>query len=154
MIDLLLDRTYKKAGYTIGNLYANAVWFCATLEDEDRGLLQTMATKEILALKQPGATAIPRGRYRVMLSVSPKYKDRSWARPYGGLVPLLMEVPGYSGIRIHPGNTAAHTSGCILPGLNTVKGQVTQSVHYWTRLMDEVLMPAHRRGEEIWITIQ
>ena len=154
MIELTLDRRYPKADYTIGNLYVGGIWFCSTLEDTDRGLLQTMTTQQILSIKIKGRTAIPRGRYRLMLSVSPKMKNKSWAKPYGGLVPLLLDVPGYSGIRIHPGNTASDTDGCILVGLNTEKGKVTQSVAHWKQLMDLYLMPAYQKDEPIYITIK
>ena len=154
MKELTVDRRYPKAEYTIGNLYVGGIWFCSSLEDTDRGLLQTMTTQQILSIKIKGRTAIPRGRYRVELTVSPKMKNKSWAKPYGGLVPLILDVPGYSGIRIHPGNTAADTDGCLLVGLNTAKGKVTQSVYYWQRLMDEHLMPAYRKGEPIYITIK
>lgn len=154
MIKLSLVRAYPKQDYTVGLLYVDGKYFSATMEDPDRGLLQTMPLEEIRKIKIPGKTAVPRGTYRVSLTVSAKFKNRTWAKPYGGLVPLLEDVPGYTGIRIHPGNTAGDSAGCILPGQNLKPGMVLNSTATYRKLMDEVLYPAHLRGEEIYITIK
>ena len=78
---LLLKRTAKKENYTIGNLYVNDVFFCNTLEDKDRGLHSTQSLLEIQSKKVYGQTAIPYGTYKIdMNTVSPKFKDRSWAK--------------------------------------------------------------------------
>lgn len=154
MIDVSLVRAYPKKDYTVGLLYVNGKYFSASMEDPDRGLLQTMSLEEIRKIKIPGKTAIPRGTYRLRLTVSKKFKNRSWAKPYGGLVPLVEDVPGYTGIRIHPGNTADDSAGCILPGQNLQPGKVLHSVATYRRLMDEVLYPAHLRCEDMSITIK
>lgn len=154
MIYLTLLRSYPKQDYTIGLLYVKGRYFSATLEDTDRGLEKTMPIEEIQRIKVKGKTAIPKGEYRIRLTVSEKFKNRAWAKPYGGLVPMLEDVPGYSGIRIHPGNTAADTEGCILPGKNLRPGMVLNSIVTYRRLMDEYLYPAHLAGEEILITIK
>lgn len=154
MIHLTLIRSYPKQDYTIGLIYAKGRYFSASLEDPDRGLLQTMPLEEIKRLKIPGKTAIPKGTYRIRLTVSEKFKNRAWAKPYGGLVPLVEDVPGYTGIRIHPGNTAKDTDGCILPGQNLKPGMVLNSTVTYRKLMDEYLYPAHLAGEEMWITIK
>ena len=154
MIHLTLIRSYPKQDYTIGLLYAKGRYFSASLEDSDRGLLQTMPLEEIKRLKIPGKTAIPKGTYRIRLTVSEKFKNRAWAKPYGGLVPLVEDVPGYTGIRIHPGNTAKDTDGCILPGQNLKPGMVLNSTVTYRKLMNEYLYPAHLAGEEMWITIK
>lgn len=154
MIYLTLLRNYPKKDYTIGLLYVKGRYFAATLEDTDRGLEKTMPIEEIQRIKVKGKTAIPKGEYRIRLTVSEKFKNRAWSKPYGGLVPLLEDVPGYSGIRIHPGNTAADTEGCILPGQNLRPGMVLNSTVTYRRLMDEYLYPAHLAGEEILITIK
>ena len=154
MISLSLVRAYPKKDYTIGLLYVNGKYFSATLEDPDRGLLQTMSLEEIRRLKISGRTAIPRGTYRVSLSVSQKFKNRTWAKPYGGLVPGIENIPGYTGVRIHPGNTAADTEGCILPGQNLQPGKVLNSTATYRKLMDGVLYPAYLLREDVYITIK
>lgn len=154
MIYITLLRSYPKADYTIDTMYVRGRYFSAALEDTDRDLLQTMPLEEIRRIKVAGKTAIPKGTYNIKLTVSEKFKNRAWAKPYGGLVPLLMDVPGYSGIRIHPGNTAADTEGCILPGQNLKPGKVLNSTVTYRKLMDEYLYPAHLAGEEIIITIK
>ena len=154
MVYLTLLRSYPKDEYTIGLLYVKGRYFSATLEDTDRGLLQTMPLEEIRRIKIKGKTAIPKGTYKILLTESEKFKNRAWAKPYGGLVPILVDVPGYSGIRIHPGNTAADTDGCILPGQNLQPGKVLNSTVTYRKLMDEYLYPAHLAGEEIIITIK
>lgn len=88
-------------------LYMNGVKLCHVLEDTDRGLTQDMDLKEIVMRKVHGRTAIPAGTYEVVISYSYRFKC---------FLPLLMSVPGYSGIRIHAGNTVADTEGCLLVG--------------------------------------
>ena len=154
-MNLVIVRKYRKALYTIGKLYVDGVPFCDTLEDPDRGLSSIMSVEEISARKVYGDTAIPTGYYDVSMSfVSPKFANRSWAWPYGGIVPRLVGVPGFEGILIHPGNTNADTMGCILPGQNNVKGRVNESTITYLRLMDNYLMPAHLRGDQITISIR
>jgi hypothetical protein len=150
---LELIRRYCGNGYTIGSLLVDDVKFCDTLEDTDRGLKSSMTLQEIKANKVPGKTAIPKGVYTVNMStVSPRLKNKSWAKPYGGIVPRLEAVPGFVGVLIHPGNTAADTEGCIIVGRNTEVGKVTQSVKTYLCLM-ELLMDAHKKGEQITIEI-
>ncbi len=139
--------------YTIGTLSIDGVPFCDTLEDTDRGLRCGMTYKEIEAAKVPGKTAIPKGTYTVnMNTVSPRFKARSWARPYGGIVPRLVGVRGFAGVLIHPGNAAADTEGCILVGRNTVVGGLTDSVKTYLKLMN-LLVAARDRGETVTIEI-
>ena len=96
---LRLDRTHYEKGSTVGDLYVNGIWEAVTLEDEVR------------AEKIPGETAIPTGTYDVLITWSPKFKRR---------LPLLIDVPGFDGIRIHPGNTHHDSSGCLLVGENVI----------------------------------
>lgn len=149
-MELLLKRIAKKDKYTIGNLYVNGEWFCNTLEDTDRGLTQDMSLDKIKKIKVYGKTAIPTGTYKVNMSIiSPKFKNRVWAKPYNGMIPRLENVPGYEGILLHPGNSAENSIGCILPGYNTVKGKVTQSQDTFHKLMAILT-----KEKDITITIQ
>jgi hypothetical protein len=80
---------------TIGEMYIDGEFFCFTLEDKVR------------LKKIQNVTAIPAGRYEVVINFSNRFKR---------YMPLLLNVPNYSGIRIHSGNTSKHTEGCILVG--------------------------------------
>ena len=122
---LLLRRIARKAGYTIGKLYIDGTYFCDTLEDTDR-LNKGMSAGEIAAKKIPNQTAIPEGTYKVIVNVSPKFKR---------LLPRLVNVPGYEGVLIHRGNTAADTAGCILVGENKQVGKVLNSTPYEKELV-------------------
>jgi hypothetical protein len=138
----------KELGYCISHLYINDKYVCDTCEDVDRGLDYKMSVSDILKLKVHGETAIPTGEYKLNLTtISPRFKTASWAKKYNGIVPRLIGVPGYDGVLIHPGNTAKDTDGCILPGLNKVKGQVLQSQATWLNLMDNYFM----KYKEDWI---
>lgn len=152
-MELRLNRRYKGPKYTIGNLYIDDIYFCDTLEDVDRGITSSTSLEDISRKKVYGQTAIPTGTYKVNLNVvSPKFKDRSWAKPYGGKVPRLMNVPGFEGVLIHPGNTDSDTSGCILVGKNTVVGKVMESTITFNGLMKK-LLEAKAKGESIQINI-
>lgn len=149
-MELLLKRIAKKQDYTIGNLYINGQWFSNTLEDTDRGLTSSMTEDEISKIKVYGKTAIPTGTYKINMNVvSPKFKNRAWARPYNGKIPRLLNVPGFDGVLIHPGNTSENSLGCVLVGKNTIKGMVTQSQDTFHELM-EVLI----KQNDITITIE
>ena len=115
---ITLIRIANKPTYTIGKLYIDGVYFCDVLEDTDRGLDDDMTEKEIKAKKIKGQTAIPTGIYTVKITYSPKYKK---------LMPLVDNVKGYQGIRIHSGNTHKDTSGCLLVGKNKEVGKVLES---------------------------
>lgn len=152
-MNLRVERRWKRDQYTIGIMYVNGTRFSETVEDADRGLDSSMDVLTILAKKQPGITAIPTGTYKVILTVSPKFKKKSWALKYGGLVPELVGVRGYSGVRIHPANYATELEGCIAPGENKVKGGVVNSVKWYLELMDKYIFPAWTRKEDIIIEI-
>ena len=114
---LISERIYKAPDYTISNLSIDGKFFCHVLEDTVR--------KE--GVKIYGKTAIPAGTYKVILSVSNRFKI---------LMPLLLNVPNFEGIRIHAGNTAADTHGCLLVGVNSAKGKVTESKKTFAKLME------------------
>lgn len=129
---LTLKRIFKGDWYTIGKLYINGVYFCDTLEDTVR----ILNSKED---KVAGSTAIPEGTYKVILSYSPKFKRE---------LPLLLDVPFFTGIRIHKGNDNNDSSGCILLGENKVKGKVLNSSKY-----EEEIVQLMRNENEITIVI-
>ena len=152
---LKVIRKAKTPEYTIGKLYVDGIYVCDTLEDCDRGLTQDMPLEEIKAKKIYGKTSIPKGTYDIdMNTVSPKFKDRSWAKPYGGKVPRLLNVKGFEGILVHPLNKASESLGCIGVGKNTVVGMVTDSTNTFKMLMDNYLLPAKVKGEKITMTIE
>lgn len=151
---LLLRRIFKGPRYTIGKLFINGVYECDTLEDQDRGLTSQMSLEEIKAKKVYGVTAIPTGVYKLnMNTVSPKFKDRSWAIPYKGILPRLENVKGFEGVLIHVGNKPQDTLGCILVGENKVKGQVINSTASFNKLM-KLLLQANIDGEDIELTVE
>ena len=115
---LLLRRIAKRDTYTIGRLYIDGKYFCDTLEDTDRNLTSEMDEYYIKEQKVYGKTAIPSGVYQVEITYSPKFRRN---------MPLVKDVKGFSGIRIHSGNTDEDTEGCILVGKNTKVGMVTDS---------------------------
>lgn len=154
-MNIRVERKWPKAKYTIGRFYVDGKLICNSLEDTDRGLLSSMSLNYIKTKKVQDETAIPKGTYEVdMFTVSPKFKNRPWAKRYNGIVPRLKGVPGFSGVLIHPGNTAADSTGCILCGKNTAVGKITESQATFYKLMDEYLIPASKRGEKITITIE
>lgn len=153
-MELLEERVWPKETYTIGKFYIDGVRFGESMEDRDRGLLQTMPLSAIRNLKVYGKTAIPKGRYEVKMTCSKKFAGRAWAIPTDGYVPEICDVPGFSGIRIHPLNTAEDSLGCIGIGKNDKKGWISSSTLYYRNLVDNYIIPALRRGEQIFITIK
>jgi len=138
-MEILVKRIAKKETYTIGKMYIDGKYFCDTLEDKDRGLSQSMTEEEIRKIKVYGLTAIPTGAYKVIVN----YSER-----FGKLMPLLLDVKGYAGVRIHSGNTPSDTLGCILVGRNTAKGMVTESRKTFLRLMETL-----KRNNEVVLRI-
>lgn len=157
MMELTLKRIALLKDYTIGKLYINNVYFCDVLEDTVRDLNKNGAFDNG-EIKIPDRTAIPYGTYKITLDVrSPKYSNfvkYPWAKQYNGFIPRLLGVNNFEGILIHPGNKPEHTSGCLLPGQNKVKGQVINSTETFNQLMSKYLLPAKYRGEQITIEIK
>ena len=133
---LELNRIAKKTLYTIGRLFVDGKYFCDTLEDRCRDL-----DKEKKVMNE---TAIPEGTYEVIVNVSARFKRK---------LPLLLDVPHFSGIRIHRGNTDKDTSGCILGGENKQPGRVINSTLYELRLT-EMVEKAMLTGEKITIRVR
>lgn len=152
---LLVDRKWKKEAYTIGRLYIDGVLFCNTLEDKDRGLKQTDSLATIQSKKVYGETAIPTGTYNVRMDIkSPKYSLLSWYKNLcKGFMPRLENVPGWSGILIHPLNSPDQTLGCLGVGKNTQVGKLTDSKNTFAKLYKK-MKTAYDKGEKITIEIK
>ena len=131
MMELRLQRESSTNTLTFGKLYINDAYFCETLEDPVRDK------------KITGKTAIPPGRYKVLLTYSPRFKKT---------LPLLLNVPGFIGIRIHSGNYATDTEGCILIGAERSTNMILRSRFAFNLLYDR-LKSASRSGERIYITV-
>lgn len=115
---IVIKRIAKKSTYTIGKMYIDNKYFCDTLEDKDRGLKDSMSVNDILRIKVKGETCIPSGTYKVDYTYSPRFKKK---------MPLVCNVKGFEGIRFHTGNTDKDSEGCILVGLNKIKGKLIDS---------------------------
>lgn len=153
-MELKVKRKAKRETYVIGDLSIDEVFFSNTLEDTDRGLTSDMSDEEIKEIKQKGITAIPTGRYKVVMNVqSPKFSKYKQYEFCKGYLPRLVDVPGYEGVLIHIGNYPKDTDGCILVGKNTVKGAVMESTATFKKLYD-ILKNADEAGEGIYITIE
>lgn len=129
LLEIKVNRFAKGLRYTIGKLsyvgydesmkvIENNPFFCNTLED----VVRVLNKKED---KIQGETAIPAGKYQVVMSFSNQFQK---------VMPLLLNVPYFSGVRIHSGNTDKDTEGCIIVGVNNIKGIVTNSVFYTLKL--------------------
>ena len=165
-MELILTRIAKRKGYTIGRLSlppappkgrgeekgTDRTYLCDTLEPpalemKTRVDRQTVlrSVKKVKGLKP---FAIPEGRYAVVVTRSPKFDK--W-------LPLLVGDQNFNrlfqGIRIHAGNTAKDTQGCILPGENLRKGMVLNSAR-WVKRIKDLIVEAKAKGEAVWLTIE
>lgn len=139
VLELKIDRMWKKPDWTISNFIMNGVKLCESLEDTDRGLRQDMPLAQIKKIKKEGITAIPSGRYEVVLRYSPHFKRET---------PWIKDVPGYQWVLIHAGNNPQHTRGCVLPGENKAKGKVLNSRKY-----EDIITAEIRKHDKCYITI-
>ena len=153
---LQLNRIAKKETYTIGRLYIDGKYFCDTIEDKDRHLDQKTPLSKIREVKVAAETAIPTGTYNIRMDVvSPKYSLKPWyvKNCHGARVPRLENIPGFSGVLIHIGNTAKDSAGCLLVGKNDAVGMVTNSKATFLELYNR-MYAAYKKGEKIQITIR
>lgn len=129
---LRLIREPTDQGTTLGSLYLDNRWVCWTLEDA----LREVSGQPVSAWKVPGETAIPAGTYPVRVTHSQRFQRR---------LPAVLNVPGFTGIRIHAGNTIADTSGCILVGFRRAQAAaIEQSRVALTYLCEQLDMGWHR----------
>ena len=142
-MELRLERKYRSSKYCIDKLYINGKYFSDALEDPDRGLTDSMSLEEIKKIKVKGNTCIPYGTYNVTITYSPRFKKN---------LPLINNVKGFEGIRIHSGNTPQDTEGCLLLGFNRVKGQVVDSRVTVSKFITQI-QQALNKGEKVIMTI-
>ncbi|MCI5628479.1 MAG: DUF5675 family protein [Clostridium sp.] len=141
-MNLTLKRLNLTPNYTEGELYVNGVYFCKTLEDTNRDLNKN-GQFDNNEKKVYGETCIPYGKYKVILSYSPKFKRE---------LPEILEVPNFQGIRIHRGNKISDTLGCVLCGEKIKNGYLSNSTPYEIKLV-ELFKQAKSRNEESFIEI-
>lgn len=139
-MNLLLQRSKSANGHTQGDLLIDGVHECFTCED----VIREVPGSPVDQWKVHGQTAIPQGRYKVIITMSNRFQRE---------LPLLCAVPGFGGIRIHAGNTAADTEGCILPGSIVTATGVGQSRIAFDALFAK-LQAALQGDGEVWIDIR
>ena len=163
-MELVLTRIAKRKAYTIGRLSiveqiddeylagSKETYFCDTLEPTALELKTSVSKEAVLRSPKKAESlkpfAIPEGRYAVVITWSPKFK--MW-------LPVLLGGPDFNhlfkGIRIHMGNTAKDTQGCILVGRNQSVGEVLES-RKWLYELKQKIVEAKGRGEAVWLTIK
>lgn len=136
-LDILLRRTIRTPEFTLGEMFVNGNHIGYTCEDADRRL-------ECGGEKVRGRTAIPCGRYKVILSFSNRF---------GRIMPEVLDVPGFSGVRIHGGNTAADTLGCPLLGSKRADDGVRDCAAV-NVMLSRLIGSVEREGGEAWLTVQ
>lgn len=131
---LTLERIERTSRSTVGKLQVDGEYFCWTLEDPVRPH----------GIKIPGSTAIPTGTYRVQITWSPRFKQN---------MPILIGVPDFTGVRIHPGNTADDTEGCILVGYARDGDAISRSREAYQALF-RAIQEALDAGEDVYIDVE
>jgi hypothetical protein len=137
---LTVLREPSENGATVGEMLLDGVHECFVLEDEVREVEGVPVSK----WKVPGNSAIPAGKYRVVLTHSNRFKK---------VLPELLNVPGFQGIRIHAGNDKDDTEGCLLVGQERGSETVTRSRDAMVELM-AALTGVIEQGESVWIEIK
>lgn len=144
---LRVIREPSKNSATLGALYVDGVWQCWTLEDVLREPVQVPAAADrdawVRSWKVDGETAIPAGTYRIVMSMSNRFKR---------ILPHVQDVPGFLGVRIHSGNKSKDTEGCLLVGQQRGDAAVLQSVAAMDALFARLTAGSDRQG--MWITYE
>lgn len=142
-MDIFVDKVVGTDQSTISKLtISNNPFTCFILEDTDRGLKQSDSLESIKLRKKFAQTAIPAGKYELVINYSNRFQK---------FLPQLLKVPGFEGIRIHPGNAPADTEGCLLPGMEQGTNSVIKSMIAFNKLMNIILPTAKK--EKIFVTI-
>lgn len=149
-MQILIKRREYEEKFTGGQLFIDNKYFCDTIEDTNRmprgvclppdELLDT-----ILKVKVPGETCIPAGQYYLRITPSSRF---------GRELPEILNVPGFTGVRIHPGNTADDSEGCILVGRRIKAGFVSESRATMDGLMKRIRETCMTNGNRLQITIE
>lgn len=137
-----VTRVVDGENYTLGRVYLDNVFFCQSLEDEDRFLERSL--ENVSERKVYGRTAIPRGRYRLITSFSNRFQR---------VLPAVLDVPGYSGIRIHGGNGPDDSLGCILVGQVRTSSGIAKCADTVQRIIDQI-DDAAELGIETWLEVE
>lgn len=116
---------------TIGKLFINDEFFCYTLEDKDRGLKDSDPLPLIVAKKVFGKTAIPKGKYKLIVNESPKFKR---------VLPRILNTKGFTGVLMHRGNSAEHSLGCILVGFKKSVNSIFESTQAENKLVNLLML--------------
>lgn len=132
-LELRLERQPSTDAATLGRLYVDDVFECWVLEDVWRE-----------GPKIAHETAIPFGRFAVTITYSPRFRC---------MLPLVVDVPGFEGIRIHAGNSAIDTSGCLLVGRDRVSASTIGRSRVALEALQAKIAPAVARGIPVWLTI-
>jgi hypothetical protein len=143
-MELQLKREMFTEQSTIGTLTINGEFECFILEDKDRGLSDALSLEQILKVKVYGKTAIPYGRYEIDWTISARFKV---------FMPILLNVKGWSGIRIHRGNSEIDSLGCLLCGRLKLNDRISESTLATNRLYKKI-EAAKKQGQRIFITIE
>ena len=143
-MEIKLTRFLFGEDFTVGKLSCNdKAWYI--IEDADRNLKQTDTLEHLKATKIHGCTAIPYGRYQVIINRSQRFKIN---------LPLLLNVPNWSGVRMHIGNYQTDTEGCLLPGKGySVKDKMVTGSKIAFGEVYELIENAIKRNETVFITI-
>lgn len=138
-MEITLTRDLKTKTFSAGELHINGVFQCWTLEDADRDLSPSDCSRKVY-----GETAIPVGRYEVIISFSNRFQK---------YMPLLLSVPCFEGIRIHSGNRPEDSEGCILVGKEkSAAGTISESRVAFSELM--AILTKTAKKEKIFITVE
>ena len=148
-MELTLLRKIFTDRSTIGEIVLDGRIF-STIEDHDRGLTQSMSVAEVQKIKVYGKTCIPYGRYKVVITKSPRFSAKK-GKPV--FTPQLVGVTGFDGIRIHIANWAEQLEGCIAPGLRSGMDCVIDSSKAYNYILDKISL-AIRAGEDVYINIR
>lgn len=130
-MQLVLTRNIFKPEFTLGVITLDGKHICYTVEDAVR------------SVKIAGMTAIPAGKYYIIMNMSKRFKK---------IMPLLLNVPNFEGVRIHGGNSAADTEGCLIVGLDGTENGVARSRDA-VKVVYELIQAAIDGGDKVSIEI-